>query len=79
LSGTHGFKERLSHMNTLSRLVQNAPRVWAIFSLAMKKFSRIDGAQWGGAFAFHTFFSLFPLMVLLVTIASCFIDRDRAG
>ncbi len=47
--------------------------------LAVKKFMRIDGAQWAGAFAFNAFFSLFPLMVLLVTIASFFVDRDRAG
>lgn len=40
---------------------------------------RIDGAQWAGAFAFNAFFSLFPLMILLVTIASPFVDRDRAG
>jgi Ca2+-transporting ATPase len=40
---------------------------------------RIDGAQWAGAFAFHAFFSLFPLMVLLVTIASSLVDRDTAG
>ncbi len=39
----------------------------------------MNGAQWAGAFAFNAFFSLFPLMVLLVTIASLFIDRERAG
>jgi len=61
------------------RLGQAARRVWAILWLAVKKFFRIDGAQWAGAFAFNAFFSLFPLMVLLVTIASLFIDRDRAG
>jgi len=58
---------------------QRARRVWAILCLTVKKFSRINGAQWAGAFAFNAFFSLFPLMVLLVTIASCFVDRDRAG
>ena len=47
--------------------------------LAVKTFLRIDGAQWAGAFAFNAFFSLFPLMILLVTIASSFVDRDRAG
>ncbi len=62
-----------------SRLDQKTRRVWAILCLAVKKFLRIDGAQWAGAFAFHAFFSLFPLMVLLVTIASFFVDRDRAG
>jgi len=66
-------------MNMPSRLDQKTPRVWAILCLAVKKFSRIDGVQWAGAFAFNVFFSLFPLMVLLVTIASFFIDRERAG
>jgi YihY family inner membrane protein len=54
-------------------------RGWAILCFAVKTFSRIDGAQWAGAFAFNAFFSLFPLIVLLVTLASCFVDRDRAG
>jgi hypothetical protein len=58
---------------------QQTRRVWAILWLGLKKFSRIDGAQWAGAFAFNAFFSLFPLMLLLVTLASFFVDRDRAG
>jgi Ca2+-transporting ATPase len=61
------------------RFGQQARRIWAVLCLAVKKFLRIDGAQWAGAFAFNAFFSLFPLMVLLVTIASSFVDRDRAG
>lgn len=52
---------------------------WAIARLAVKKYLRIDGAQWAGSFAFHAFLSLFPLMILLVTIATVFIDRDRAA
>jgi Ca2+-transporting ATPase len=66
-------------MKTLSRLEQKARGVWTIVFHALKKFSRIDGAQWAGAFSFNAFFSLFPLMVLLVTIASSIVDRDRAG
>jgi YihY family inner membrane protein len=62
-----------------SRFGQETHRVWAILCLAVKKFFRIDGAHWAGAFAFHAFFSLFPLMILLVTIASFFVDRDQAG
>ena len=58
---------------------QTARRVWTILCLVVQKFLRINGAQWAGAFAFNAFFSLFPLMVLLVTIASFFVDRDRAG
>ena len=62
-----------------SSLGQGTRRVWAILCLAVKTFSRIDGAQWAGAFAHYAFFSLFPLIILIVTIASAFIDRDRAG
>lgn len=61
------------------RLGQEAQRVWTILCLAVKKFWRIEGSQWAGSFAFNAFFSLFPLMVLLVTFASFFVDRDRAG
>jgi len=63
----------------ISRLDQKTSRVWATLWLAVKKFLRIDGTHWAEAFAFNTFFALFPLMILLVTIASFFIDRDRAG
>lgn len=66
-------------MNISSRLDKKTRRVWAILCLAVKKFSGIDGAQRAQAFAFNAFFSLFPLMVLLVTIASFFIDRSKAG
>jgi Ca2+-transporting ATPase len=52
--------------------------IGAVLSLAVRKFSRIDGAQWAGAFAFNAFFSLFPLMILLVTIASFVVDREKA-
>lgn len=56
-----------------------ARRVWATLCLAVKKFVQIGGAQWASAFAFNAFCSLFPVMVLLVTMASSFVDRDRAG
>jgi len=35
-----------------SRLGQETRRVWAILCLTVKRFFRIDGAQWAGAFAF---------------------------
>lgn len=66
-------------MNRQSRLNQETRRAWTIFRLAGRKFLRIDGTEWAGAFAFNAFFSLFPLMVLLVTIASAFIDRAQAA
>ncbi len=61
------------------RFVRAFRRVSAILSLAGRKFVQIDGTQWAGAFAFNAFFSLFPLMILLVTIVSTFVDRDIAG
>lgn len=51
----------------------------AILSLAVKRFLQIDGTQMAGAFSFNAFFSLFPLMILLVTIVSSFVDKNRAG
>ena len=53
--------------------------IWTTLRRARKTFSRIDGNEWAGAFAFNAFFSLFPLIVLSVTIASAFIDRTHAG
>ncbi len=50
----------------------------AILLLAARKFLRIDGTQWAGAFAFNMFFSLFPLMILLVSVTSFFLDRIEA-
>ncbi len=65
--------------NMAKTLGKKARRVWAILYLSVNKFGQIDGAQWAGAFAFNAFFSLFPLIVLFVTITSSVVDRDRAG
>lgn len=62
-----------------SRIDQKTRRVWVLLKLAFKKFLRMDGIYWAGAFAFNAFFSLLPLIVLFVTIASTFIDQDPAG
>jgi hypothetical protein len=40
-------------MNRLGKLAQMARRGWGVLRLAVKKFLRIDGAQWAGAFAFN--------------------------
>ncbi len=61
------------------RLWQNFRRVWTVLGFTGKKFADIDGAQLAGAFAFNAFFSLFPLMILLVTVVSTFVDRDIAS
>lgn len=66
----------VEHANWLG---QKTNRAWTILYLAVKKFSQMDGAQSAAAFAHYAFFSLFPLIILIATIASAFIDRDRAG
>lgn len=46
--------------------------------LALEIFLRIDGTQRAGALAHYAFFSLFPAFILLVAVASLFIERERA-
>ena len=47
--------------------------------LTVKRFWAIDGAQRAAAFAYYALFSLPSLLVLLVTIGSFFVNRDRAA
>jgi YihY family inner membrane protein len=61
------------------QLEQRSRRAWAVTHLAAKRFLRIDGTHWAGSFAFHAFLSLFPLIILFVTLASFFVDRESAG
>lgn len=72
-------EEARSKRRVVDKLRQAARRVWAVVGLAAGKFFRLDGTQWAAAFAFNAFFSLFPLILLLVTIASFFVDEERAG
>ena len=53
---------------------QKTRSAWVMLRLAVKKFFLINGSQWAEAFSYNAFFSLFPLMILLVTIASTFTD-----
>ena len=62
-----------------SRLGRMTRRAGATLWFAIKQFLQIEATQWAGAFAFNAFFSLFPLIVLCVTITSSFVDRDRAA
>lgn len=62
--------------NRIKRLGTGA---WDALALAWDKYLRIDGTERAGSFAFNAFFSLFPLVVLFVTIISLFIDRKDAA
>ena len=64
--------------NMKKKQISTHGRLWTLLCLSVKKFSHINGAQSAGAFAHFAFFSLFPLVVLFVTITSTFIDRNSA-
>jgi HAD superfamily hydrolase (TIGR01484 family) len=61
------------------RFEQGVRRAWTVARLSAQKFMRIDGTNWASSFAFNAFFSLFPLILLFVVVASMFIDRQSAG
>lgn len=61
------------------RINRAAARTASTLSLAAQKFSGIDGGQRAAAFAYSAFFALFPLILLLVSLASLFFDKATAG
>lgn len=65
-------------MNKEDQPKKNSRKVWTILKLTVNKFSQIDGTQWAGSFAYNAFFSLFPLVILIVTITSVFIEKEQA-
>lgn len=78
-TGTHSHTiESATLPSGVDRLALEIRKVPAILGLAVNKFLSIDGTQWAGAFAFTAFFSLFPLMILLVAFVSSFVDRNIA-
>ena len=54
-------------------------KVWQQIKMAVKRFVQINGSQAAAAFTLFAFFSLFPVILLLVTFAALFIDREQAG
>jgi len=62
-----------------AKLKLMSARIQAVLSLAVVKFIRLDGAESAAAFAYNAFFSLFPLIILFVTVASLFVNRSTAS
>lgn len=61
------------------QFVERLRLAWETLKLAARRFLKVEATDWAAAFAFNAFFSLFPLMILLVTVASLFVDRASAG
>jgi membrane protein len=53
--------------------------IWTRVSPSWDRFWEIDGEQRAAAFAYYAFFSLIPLVLLLVTVGSFFVERADAA
>ena len=56
-----------------STLTRHTRRVGAIAWRAVQKFDETDGEQRAASFAYYAFFSMFPLILLLITIGTSFL------
>ena len=54
-------------------------QVWAVIWRALVKYTETDGEQRAASFAYYAFFSLFPLILLLISIGTAFMDPDTAA
>lgn len=66
-------------MNSVVKCARIIHHIGTVIYCTILKYLDINGSQWAASIAYSAFFSLFPLMVLIVTIASAFINRDEAG
>jgi len=51
---------------------------WRLIRQASARWAEVDGGQCSAAFAFYLLLSLFPLVVVLVTAGSLFVEREVA-
>lgn len=54
----------------------NSDHWWRIVRRALKRFGEIDGEQRAAAFGYYALLSVFPLILLFVTIGSYFVERQ---
>ena len=54
-------------------------RLWKLISTSVLRYNEIDGEQRAASFAYYAFFSLFPLIVLLVTTVGGSLMKDQAA
>lgn len=64
-------------MRTLWRTATQSP-AWQLIKRSGERWVEVDGGQRSAAFAFYLLLSLLPLVVLLVTAGSLFVDREVA-
>jgi Ca2+-transporting ATPase len=55
-------------------------RTWTNLVRAISRYSEVNGEQCAASFAYYAFFSLFPLILLVVAIGTLFVtDREQAA
>jgi YihY family inner membrane protein len=54
-------------------------QVWRVVWRTLVKYTETDGEQRAASFAYYAFFSLFPLILLLISIGAAFMDADTAA
>lgn len=74
MAGWHSFqfpgREHLSSFR--ERLGRDI--TWRTFRTTLRIYSEIDGEQRAASFAYYVFFSIFPLVALLLTVGSAFLN-----
>jgi membrane protein len=53
--------------------------LWLLFREAMRGWREDRAASMGAALAYYTAFSLAPLLIISIAVASLFFGRDAAG
>jgi membrane protein len=70
---------RMKKSRFLSKLEQTLTRIALIFRGAFTSFEREGAARGAAGMAYYTLFSFFPLLIVLVTIVSYFVDSTEAS
>jgi len=63
----------------ITRIKNWASAIYKIFKIALVSFQEKDGARGAAGMAYYTLFSFFPLLIVLVTIGSFFVDGVEAS
>lgn len=53
------------------------PRLGSTLKISFVRFFTVSGNDHAAAFAFYAFFSLFPVLLLLVSFADIFMRQDQ--
>lgn len=60
-----------------SAIARRLRRSWAIIWRTLVKYDETDGEQRAASFAYYAFFSMFPLILLLITIGTSFLNTPE--